>query len=83
MSAALKHVEPKMATIPSKIADDVRRRLHAASEHLDKAIKLWRKAIEQQKQGASWRPIRKLSHRHVRRSRREWKVAVRMLRTAA
>jgi stearoyl-CoA desaturase (delta-9 desaturase) len=82
MSAALKDVEPKMATATGTLAEEARRRLHVASEHLDKAIKLWRKAIEQQKQGHSWRVTRKLSRRHVRHSRREWKVAVRMLQSA-
>lgn len=82
MSAALKDVEPKMATASGSLAEEARRRLHIASEHLDKAIRLWRRAIEQQKKGASWRAAQKLSRRHVRRSRREWKGAVRMLRTA-
>jgi stearoyl-CoA desaturase (delta-9 desaturase) len=82
MSAALKGVEPKMASATGTLAEEARRRLGVASEHLDKAIALWRKAVEEQKQGAAWRATQKLSRRHVRHSRREWKVAVRMLQTA-
>jgi hypothetical protein len=82
MSAALKDVEPKMASATGTLAEEARRRLHVASEHIEKAVKLWREAIEQQKQGTSWRTTRKLSNRHVRHSRREWKAAVRMLQTA-
>jgi stearoyl-CoA desaturase (delta-9 desaturase) len=82
MSAALKGVEPKIATATGTLAEEARRRLTVASEHLDKAIALWRKAVEEQKQGAAWRATQKLSRRHVRHSRREWKVAVRMLQTA-
>ncbi|MDQ3281423.1 MAG: fatty acid desaturase [Acidobacteriota bacterium] len=82
MSAALRDVEPKMATATGTMGEEVRRRLQIASKHLEKAVRLWRKAIEQQKQGSSWRITRKLSRRHVRRSRREWQVAVRMLRAA-
>ena len=61
---------------------EVRRRLDVATAHLEKAIALWRRAHEERAQGTPWRLTRKMSTRHVRRSRRQWKLAVRMLQTA-
>jgi stearoyl-CoA desaturase (Delta-9 desaturase) len=83
MRAALRVVEPKMASVQEKIATEVRRRLDVATAHLEKAIALWRRAHEERAQGTPWRRTRKMSTRHVRRSRRQWKLAVRMLQTAA
>lgn len=82
MRAALRVVEPKMATLQDKLATEVRRRLDVATAHLEKAIALWRRAHEERAQGTPWRRTRKMSTRHVRRSRRQWKLAVRMLQTA-
>jgi hypothetical protein len=82
MRAALVVVEPKMATATGTMADEARRRLKVASGHLERAIALWRRALEERAQGAAWRKTRKMSHRHVRRSRRHWKTAVRMLQAA-
>ncbi len=85
MRAALVVVEPKMASATGKMADEARRRLKVASGHLDRAIALWRRAIEERAQGSaasSWRKMRKMSYRHVRRSRRHWKTAVRILQAA-
>jgi stearoyl-CoA desaturase (delta-9 desaturase) len=84
MSAALRDVEPKMAVASGTYAEEARRRLKVASNHLEKAIALWRRAIEEKAEEAgSWRRTRKLSRRHVRRSRRQWKMAVRMIQTAS
>lgn len=82
MRAALRLVEPKMAVATGSLADEARRRLKVASAHLEKAIALWRKALEERAQGSAWRKTKKLSQRHVRRSRRQWKLALRMLKTA-
>jgi stearoyl-CoA desaturase (delta-9 desaturase) len=86
MRAALYVVEPKMATATGSLADEARRRLKVAAGHLDRAIALWRRAIEERAQGstapASWRKTRKMSQRHIRRSRHQWKTAVRILQTA-
>jgi stearoyl-CoA desaturase (delta-9 desaturase) len=82
MRAALRVVEPKMASVQEKLATEVRRRLDVATAHLEKAIALWRRAHEERAQGTPWRRTRKMSTRHVRRSRRQWKLAVRMLQTA-
>ena len=82
MRAAVRIVEPKMATATGTLADEARRRLKVAAGHLDRAIKLWRKAIDEQAQGSSWRKTRKSARRHVKNSRRQWKRAVRMLQAA-
>jgi hypothetical protein len=82
MRAALRVVEPKIATVSGSVAEEARRRLRVASEHLERAIEAWRKAIEQRAEGSSWRKARKASHRHVKYSRRHWKRAVRILEAA-
>ncbi|HEX7810102.1 MAG TPA: hypothetical protein VF608_15310, partial [Thermoanaerobaculia bacterium] len=83
MRAALRVVEPKMATAHGTLADEARRRLKVASEHLDRAIALWRRAIDEKSQKLStWRETHRRSRKHVRRSRAQWKRAVRMLQTA-
>ena len=81
MRAALKLVEDKIGT-PSTLADEARRRLKVAANHLEKALALWRRAIEQRSQGMSWRQTRSASRLHVKRSRRQWKRAVQILQTA-
>jgi stearoyl-CoA desaturase (delta-9 desaturase) len=82
MRAAIRAVEPKIATAQEKLAAEVRRRLDVAAAHLEKALALWRRAHEERAQGTPWRRTRKLSTHHVRRSRRQWKLAVRLLKTA-
>ena len=83
MSAAVRVVESKLSSAASSIAEEARRRLQVASKHLEKAVALWRNAVEQRAQGAKkWREARRMSRRHVRHSRRQWKRAVRMLQAA-
>lgn len=82
MSAALRVVEPKMAALSGSLADEARRRFKVATNHLERAVRLWRKAIEERAQGNSWRRTVRRSRFHIRHSRRNWKSAVRMLRTA-
>jgi stearoyl-CoA desaturase (delta-9 desaturase) len=84
MRAAIGLVQEKIATARGTIADEARRRLDVASRHLERAVALWRAAIDARAQGfEDWRQQRRLSQRHVRRSRRHWKRAVRMLEQAA
>lgn len=79
MRAALRLVEAKMASAPS----EARRRLNVAAAHLEKALALWRRAIEERAaQVSDWRKTRRASRQHVKRSRRQWKRAVRMLQAA-
>lgn len=82
MRAALRVVEPKIATATGSLADEARRRLRVAADQLERAIALWREAIEHRAEGLRWRHKRKASQRHVRRSRRHWKRAVRILQAA-
>jgi hypothetical protein len=82
MRAALRVVEPKLARVPGTLAEEARRRLQVATHHLEKAIALWRRALEERAQGTSWRKTKKMSRRHVRHSRKQWMRAVRMLETA-
>ena len=82
MSAALRVVEPKIATATGSLADEARRRLRVAANQLERAIMLWREAIQQRAEGLSWRKSRKMSYLHVRRSRKHWKRAVRILQAA-
>jgi stearoyl-CoA desaturase (Delta-9 desaturase) len=81
MRAAVRVVESKMHE-PSSIADEARRRLKVATTHLEKSMALWRRAIEQKAEGLGWRKTRRIARAHVKRSRRHWKTAVRMLQTA-
>jgi stearoyl-CoA desaturase (delta-9 desaturase) len=82
MSAALRMVETKIETAKNSLADEARRRLKAASHHLEKAVSLWKRALEEKAQGIAWRKTSRESKRHVRYSRRHWKRAVRMLQAA-
>jgi stearoyl-CoA desaturase (Delta-9 desaturase) len=81
MRAALRLVEAKIAA-SSTLADEARRRLRVATGHLERAQALWRKAIEQRAEGMAWRKTSRASRAHVKRSRRHWKLAVRMLQAA-
>jgi len=83
MSAELRLMDQKMQAASGSLADEVKRRLHAAAEHLEEAFRLWRKAHEERAKGAAarWRVMRRASRRRVKDSRRQWKSAVRMLRT--
>lgn len=79
MRAALRLVEAKIESAPS----EARRRLNVAAAHLEKALALWRRAIEERAaQVEHWRETRRASRKHVKRSRRQWKRAVRMLQAA-
>jgi stearoyl-CoA desaturase (delta-9 desaturase) len=80
MSAAIKLVEPRLAASKDKLADEVRRRLNEAVEHLEAAFALWRQHVQERAEGVTkrWKATRRQSHRHVRQSRRQWKSAIRM-----
>jgi stearoyl-CoA desaturase (delta-9 desaturase) len=83
MRAALRLVEPKMEHAPVTLADEARRRFHEATQHLEQAYALWRQSMEERANGVrAWRESHRLSRRHVKHSRREWRHAVRMLQTA-
>ena len=83
MSAEVRLLEQKIDTAPETLAHEVKRRLHEAAVHLEEAFKLWRQHVEERAKGLHWRPTRNASRRRVKDSRRQWKIAVRMLRAAA
>jgi stearoyl-CoA desaturase (delta-9 desaturase) len=83
MRAALRLVEAKIEVANGTLADEARRRLKNAARHLEKAIALWRRAVEEQAaKNTVWREMHRRSRQHVRHSRRHWKRAVRMLQAA-
>ncbi|HEY0143222.1 MAG TPA: fatty acid desaturase [Thermoanaerobaculia bacterium] len=83
MRAALRLVEPKMAHAPSTLVEEARRRFNEATQHLEQAYALWRQSLDQKAAGvAEWKAAWKASLKHVKSSRREWRLGVRMLKTA-
>jgi stearoyl-CoA desaturase (delta-9 desaturase) len=85
LRAAIRLVEPRIAASESSAAAEVRRRIAKASEHLERAIALWRQHVDERSAGVSkaWKATRARSRRYVRQSRRQWKNAMRMLAQAA
>jgi stearoyl-CoA desaturase (delta-9 desaturase) len=81
MRAAILEVEQRVAAAHTSVAEEFRRRVTAAGEHLDQAVALWRQHVEEKAEGLSksWRETRRKAREEVKRSRREWKYAVRML----
>lgn len=85
LRAALVIVEPRIATVPPRLGDDIRHRISEAMAHLETAVALWRQHREERAAGVSkrWRETRRRSRRHVRQSRRHWKGAIRLLAAEA
>jgi stearoyl-CoA desaturase (Delta-9 desaturase) len=81
MRAALLEVESKLEAATGTAAEEVRRRVHAAGVHLDQAVALWRQHVDEKAAGLSqkWKETQRHARSEVKRSRREWKSAVRML----
>jgi stearoyl-CoA desaturase (delta-9 desaturase) len=82
MSAALADVEHKIAAARPSLAAEARERLNQAVHHLEEAFALWREHLEQRARGARTGQMRRQSRHHVRQSRRQWKLAIRMLAAA-
>ena len=83
MSAEIRLHESRLALVPRTLADEVRRRFDIAVKHLETALALWRQHAEERAKGVAWRGTRRRVRRHVKQSRRQWKVAIRMLKAAA
>ena len=81
MQAALRHIEARIETAEGTHADQIRERVRTALHELEMAFTLWRQHARERAEGMSnsWRATRKLAQQHVRRSRRNWKDAVRMI----
>ena len=84
MEAALREIEPKLESVATPMRDELRHRLHTAMEHLETALSLWRQHLQEKAEGLSgrWRTTRRISRRHVKQSRRQWKMVLRTLETA-
>ncbi|MGZ7041785.1 MAG: acyl-CoA desaturase [Thermoanaerobaculia bacterium] len=80
MAAALPDVEQLIAAARPTHAEEVRRRLNEAMQHLEQAFELWRQHVEERARGVrtAWQ-TRRRSRLHVKQSRRQWKLAMRML----
>lgn len=82
MSAALADVEHKIATVRPTLAAEARERLNQAVQHLEEAFALWREHLEHRARGLRTGQMRRRSVHHVRQSRRQWQLAIRMLAAA-
>ena len=77
----------KTAEVEEMVRMELDRRSSEADERLDDAREKadageTDAAVEQRAQGVKWRQLNRMSRRHVRHSRRQWKRAVRMLQAA-
>ena len=83
MAAALPKVEARIAAVRPTHAEEIRVRLNEAMHHLEEAFVLWRQHAEERARGVrtAWQ-TRKRSRLHVKQSRRQWKLAMRMLAAA-
>jgi stearoyl-CoA desaturase (Delta-9 desaturase) len=81
LRAALRLVEPRIASADSPMAAEIRRRIDKAVEHIERAVALWRQHAEERATGVShsWKTTRRRARRYVRQSRRQWKGAMRLL----
>jgi stearoyl-CoA desaturase (delta-9 desaturase) len=81
IQAALRVVQPRIESAAGSLGEDLRRRAYAAMEHLETALTLWRQHMEERAAGVSnaWRQTRRLSRRHVKQSRRQWKRVLQTL----
>ena len=81
LRAALRLVEPRIASSDSPLAAEIRRRIDKAVEHIERAVALWRQHAEERATGVShsWKTTRRRARRYVRQSRRQWKGAMRLL----
>ena len=80
LSAAMRLVEPRIVSAEGTIAQEIRRRIDKAVNHLETAVALWRQHTEERAAGVAhaWK-TRRRSRKYVRQSRKHWKGAMRML----
>ncbi|HUP47333.1 MAG TPA: fatty acid desaturase [Thermoanaerobaculia bacterium] len=81
LQAALRVVEPRIASINSPTAAEIRRRIDKAVEHIERAVALWRQHMDERAAGLShaWKASRRRSRRYLRQARRQWKGAMRIM----
>ncbi|HET8799022.1 MAG TPA: fatty acid desaturase [Thermoanaerobaculia bacterium] len=83
MQAAVRLVEPYLASAPASVAEEAHRLLASARTHLATALTLWRKYLAERKSDSSsgWRATRQSARRHLRLCRRHWSQACRTARS--
>ena len=83
LAAVIRDIEPRLEAAPkTHIAEEIRRRVSTAAQHLETALALWRQQMDERAAGISraWRETRRNARRHVRESRRQWKRAMQLAR---
>lgn len=83
MQAAVVEIEPALAAASGPRAEEVRRRIEAATAHLSAAFAFWRES-DQQRSGSPtrlWRDTRRTARAHLREARHLWTTARRNART--
>lgn len=83
MQAALRVVEPHLASIPESVAEEVHRLLASARDHLAAALALSRRYVAERSSGASnrWKHTRDEARRHLRLGSRHWRQACKTARS--
>lgn len=81
LRAALRLVEPRIASSAHPMAAEIRQRIDKAVEHIEHAVTLWRQHADERATGVSnsWKTTKRRARRYVRQSRRQWKDAMRLL----
>jgi hypothetical protein len=83
LHAAVREAELHLDRAPSKIGEEVRRRIAIARETIEHAFALWRQHLEERAAGSRWRTTRRRSQRHLKEARRQWRSALELLAEAA
>jgi stearoyl-CoA desaturase (delta-9 desaturase) len=81
LHAAVKQLESHIERAPSKLGEEIRRRIAAARETIEQAFVLWRQHVEQRASDhrSGWRSTRRRSHRSLKMARRQWRDALELL----
>ena len=81
LQAMLRAIESKIEAVEGRAGDEIRQQVRDAVRELEIAFALWRQHVAERAEGLStkWRETRRRAKQHVRRSRRNWKDAIRML----
>jgi len=82
LQAAATRVESAMPSLSPSVREEISARIESAKLKMDEAITLWKAYVDAYAKGQTkrWRATKKLSRRHAQEARREWTLAVRMVR---
>jgi stearoyl-CoA desaturase (delta-9 desaturase) len=81
LQVALRAVEEKIERADAPVADQIRHCIREALHNLEIAYALWRQhdAEKAETTPSNWRSTLRRARGHIRQSRREWKLALRMI----